>query len=61
METLRPERTRRMRWLSLVMVPLMALVIAVHGARLTTVAAVLTPLAGIVIAVLGAGRSRHRG
>jgi hypothetical protein len=61
METLRPERTRRMRWLSLVMVPLMALVIAVHGARLTTVAAVLTPLAGIVIAVLGAGRSRAQG
>lgn len=61
METLRPERARRMRWMSLVMVPLIALVIAVHVAGLMTLTAVLTPLVGIVIAVLGAGALTARG
>jgi hypothetical protein len=61
METLRPERTRRMRWMALVMVPLIALVIAVHIAGLTTLAAALIPLAGIVIAVLAAWTLKVRG
>jgi hypothetical protein len=61
METLRPGRTRRMRWLSLVAAPLIALVVAARVAGLTTVAAVLTPLAGIVILALGAGALKARG
>jgi hypothetical protein len=36
METLRPGRTRRMRWLSLVAAPLIALVVAARVAGLTT-------------------------
>lgn len=60
MEPLQPELTRRMRWMLLVMVPLIALVIAVHIAGLTVLAAVLTPLVGIAVAVLAAWTLKAR-
>ena len=60
-ETLRPDRTRRMRWMLLVTVPLIVLVIAIHIAGLRTLAAVLTPLAGITLVVLGAWALKSRG
>jgi hypothetical protein len=50
-----------MRWMSLVTVPLIALVIATHIAGRTVLAAVLTPLAGIALAVLGAWALKARG
>jgi hypothetical protein len=59
METLRPERTRRMRWMSLVMVPLIALVIAVHVAGRTTLAAVLRRWSASSSLCWGPGHSRR--
>jgi hypothetical protein len=42
-----------MRWVALVLAALITLIIAVHVAGLTFVAAAVTPLAGIILAALG--------
>jgi uncharacterized membrane protein len=44
MSTMQPDMTRRLRWLGLVMVPLIAQAIAVHSA-------LITPLVGIVLTI----------
>jgi hypothetical protein len=52
MGTLQPEMTRRLRWVLLVILLLIALVIVIHVAGPAPLAAVLTPLVGIVFVAL---------
>jgi hypothetical protein len=59
MGTLQPELTRRLRWLLLAVVLLIALVIMIHIAAPAPLADALTPLVGIVFLLAWAIRARR--